>query len=988
MESLYRKYRPQTFEQVVGQSHVVSTLERAVTEGRVSHAYLFCGPRGTGKTTMARIVAKALMCEQGEGHLPDGTCEECQLIAAGEHPDVYELDAASRTGVDNVREEIISRVDYAPVRGRYKVYIIDEVHMLTPAAFNALLKTLEEPPAHVVFIMCTTDPQKILATILSRVQRFDFHSIAPQEMHDHLVNVCNSEGFTFDDEALQIVVRHARGGMRDALSSLEQLSVFGAGHIGADSARDLLGETAGSALAGVSRSLAARDVPALFGGVAELVNNGGDLLQFTRELAARVRNDYVVSVAGAKPGVVDAPEGELAELAEEAAAYGSSDRLARVLTVLGDAINEMRTAVNQRLVLEIALTRCARPESDLTLESLAERVDRLERGGVVGAATAPVAAAAAAMAPVPGQAAPAVVPTAAGAAASAASVPAAQPAAQVLAGQIAPATGAGAVPASAAPSNVAPAAQPAAPAPAGQAAPAATGAGVAPGVQAAAQAPAGAPAPGAGAPSAPAGGAPANGGFVPPKLVLRGKKLPGVASALDSSASAEPSAAPVAPQAAPAVPQTASAAAPAASVAPGAAPASAAPASAAPTAPAAGGAPANGGFVPPKLVLHGKEHGGAAASASSAPATSAGSPAGTAPVASAAPTASPEAAASDPGALQRAWKKIERAVREKNPSFGSLLLNAEADSDDGSTLTLSFPAGSAFAVKMLGRQDVRAVLDAAVASVLGPRQLATTERAAEPAAPSRPAAADLHIPESAAPTSSSPAPAAEAAPASCAAKPGTAAAPASAGEATPAPAGDSAPAAAADSASGAESASAPAGSAAPVAASGPVAAPAPTAGAPGDVEARQPSPVASAGAAPVSAGPGAVEPAAAPVGDGSDDNDGDDYDDDPSYDDYAPYDEGMPADDLPPIDVPEEFDEPEPASAPDAPAASSPAGSASSSAASKLTVPPAAANLTVPAGADTDASAPFTGGIDELRSLAMGVWGAGVNVTVVPDDED
>ena len=139
MESLYRKYRPQTFEQVVGQSHVVSTLERAVTEHRLSHAYLFCGPRGTGKTTMARILAKALMCEQGEGHLPDGTCEECQLIAAGEHPDVYELDAASRTGVDNVREEIINRVDYAPVRGRYKVYIIDEVHMLTPAAFNALL---------------------------------------------------------------------------------------------------------------------------------------------------------------------------------------------------------------------------------------------------------------------------------------------------------------------------------------------------------------------------------------------------------------------------------------------------------------------------------------------------------------------------------------------------------------------------------------------------------------------------------------------------------------------------------------------------------------------------------------------------------------------------------------------------------------------------------------------------------------------------------
>ena len=378
MESLYTKYRPQTFEQVVGQKHVVETLKRAVVEGRTSHAYLFCGPRGTGKTTMARLLAKALMCEKGPGQLPDGTCEQCRLIAAGEHPDVAELDAASRTGVDNVREEILSRVNYAPTLGRCKVYIIDEVHMLTPAAFNALLKTLEEPPEHVVFIMCTTDPQKILATILSRVQRFDFHSIGNDEMQAHLAYVCGEEGFTYDDAALELVVRHARGGMRDALTSLEQLSVFGNGNISVAAAQDFLGEVSGSVLGGVVNALAKRDVPALFGEVEKLMSSGRDLLQFTKELAARMRDIYVMAAVPCATDVVSARGADFEALRSEAAAFGSVDRLSRILTVLGDASSEMRTATNQRLVLEIAFTRIARPEADLTLDALADRVAFLE----------------------------------------------------------------------------------------------------------------------------------------------------------------------------------------------------------------------------------------------------------------------------------------------------------------------------------------------------------------------------------------------------------------------------------------------------------------------------------------------------------------------------------------------------------------------------------------------------------------------------------
>ena len=391
MEALYRKYRPSTFADVVGQEHIERTLKNAIEQDKVSHAYLFCGPRGTGKTTTARILAKALMCEKGPTIEPDGTCPECQAIAQGTHPDVYELDAASRTGVENVREEIISRVSYAPTRGAWKVYIIDEVHMLSTAAFNALLKTIEEPPSHVVFILCTTDPQKVPETILSRCQRFDFHRISVESIVARLGAVCAKEGVEFEAEALDLIAHRAEGGMRNALTSLEQLIAYCGGKATLEGAQSLLGSLDNSDLSEIVEAIGRRDAAACFNWVAQYVETGADLAQFVRDLAEHVRTLYLLSMAGLDVEL-QISESTRTVMKQELKLFGQ-DRLSRMLMVLGDVAKELRISSNPRLSFEIALTRMVRPESDLTLEALAERVEELEsRLAALSSGQAPIAA--------------------------------------------------------------------------------------------------------------------------------------------------------------------------------------------------------------------------------------------------------------------------------------------------------------------------------------------------------------------------------------------------------------------------------------------------------------------------------------------------------------------------------------------------------------------------------------------------------------------
>jgi DNA polymerase-3 subunit gamma/tau len=374
--SLYRKYRPQNFDELLGQEHVSRTLKNALTEDKVAHAYLFTGPRGTGKTSTARILAKALNCVNGPTSEPCGVCDSCVAISEGSSLDVFELDAASHSGVDETRE-ILSGVNLATAGGKKKVYVIDEVHMLTTQSFNALLKTLEEPPGHVVFVLATTDPHKVLPTIVSRTQRFDFRRITVEDLEAHLADIAKREKITVDPDALTVVARHADGSARDALSALDQLSSL-EDKVTIEDAERLLGDRDDDALVEVFDAIANHDVGAVFTKLHGLVAQGSDPRQLTFAAMEHARSLLLLATAPGATSLLDASETDRASLSLQAGRF-TPEALVRVLDLLGKAITEMRNAPNHRLLLEVALVRAAAPETDPTAGGLLGRIERLER---------------------------------------------------------------------------------------------------------------------------------------------------------------------------------------------------------------------------------------------------------------------------------------------------------------------------------------------------------------------------------------------------------------------------------------------------------------------------------------------------------------------------------------------------------------------------------------------------------------------------------
>jgi len=379
-QSLYRKHRPQTFGGLVGQDHVTAALRNAVREGRVGHAYLFSGPRGTGKTTTARILAKALNClNLGADGEPCGVCENCVAIAEGRFLDLFELDAASNNSVDNIRDLTDSVHLGLGATSKRKVYLVDEVHMLSAAASNALLKTLEEPPEHVVFVLATTNPEKVLPTIRSRTQHLEFTLFSTDELETLLADVLGQEGIDADPEALAVIARAAAGSARDALSLLDQALAHGTDRLEAGAVADLFGGTPFDLRAAVLDAVAAEDPAGVLVAVGALLDAGHEPRRIAEDVLRSVRDAFLLNASGGQVRV-DAPEDEQRRLDELGRTLGNTT-LVRVLETLGQAVVDMRgtDAADPRLVLEIALVRLTRREVGPPIQTVMERIEKLEQ---------------------------------------------------------------------------------------------------------------------------------------------------------------------------------------------------------------------------------------------------------------------------------------------------------------------------------------------------------------------------------------------------------------------------------------------------------------------------------------------------------------------------------------------------------------------------------------------------------------------------------
>ena len=386
---LARKWRPQDFDAVVGQDAVTRTLRNALASGRVAHAYLLTGPRGVGKTTTARLLAKALACSARTGPDACGTCPSCVDVAAGISMDVLEIDAASNNGVEEIRT-LRENVKYAPSRGRFKIYIVDEVHMLSGPAFNAFLKTLEEPPAHVVFVLATTDPRKIPTTVLSRCQRFDFKPIAPAQLSDQLTRILTEEKVPFEPAALPLLVRASEGSLRDALSLLDAAIAYGQGSLDETAVAELLGAAAPVRVRGFAAALLARDGAAALEAIDQVARGGEDLDLFCRDAIEAARRLLVTAVAPAAP-FADLTPAEREELVAAAGAV-TPDDLIYLLRSLLEAQTEMRRSPSPRVELEIAAVRIARRPEPVAIDALIAKVEEAEKRIRAAGGPAPMAA--------------------------------------------------------------------------------------------------------------------------------------------------------------------------------------------------------------------------------------------------------------------------------------------------------------------------------------------------------------------------------------------------------------------------------------------------------------------------------------------------------------------------------------------------------------------------------------------------------------------